>query len=54
MHSTKKETDGFLRLRVTEEIPEEPYESPIKGSSFLEFPEELEEFLRGLNGKKQR
>jgi len=54
MQSAKKETDGFLRLRINEEIPEEPYESPIQGASFLEFPEELEEFLRGLNGKKQR
>jgi len=55
MHSIKKETDGFLRLRVTEEVPEETYEESIKKvASMFEFPEELDEFLRGLNGKKQR
>jgi len=56
MQSAKKKEDGFLRLRVTEEVPnEETYNYRTKREdSFFEFPEELREFLGGLNGKKQR
>jgi len=55
MQSVKKETDGFLRLRITEETPEEDYEFRTGNeNSLFEFPEELREFLGGLNGKKQR
>jgi hypothetical protein len=56
MQSVKKETDGFLRLRVTEEIPtQEDYSYETKNdSSFFDFPEELAAFLGGLNGKRKR
>lgn len=49
-----KVRDGFLCLKVTEEtIEEEINDGPFQhASSFFDFPDELESFLRGLNGKK--
>lgn len=52
----QKNIDGFLCCRIREEPPEIEDDGDFinESSSVFDFPEELADFLRGLNGKKQR